>query len=119
MNGATSILEKPTFGACRERLVIVDTGPRGAHTGRGQVGSRITLVAAVVQRDFLVLRRYLFNLVSGLVSLYILFLIVFFGAQRLGGTDVAYGNTLDGIVVGFVVWSFAITAFSELAWGIT
>lgn len=85
----------------------------------GQLGSRITLVAAVVQRDFLVLRRYLFNLVSGLVSLYILFLIVFFGAQRLGGTDVAYGNTLDGIVVGFVVWSFAITAFSELAWGIT
>ncbi len=63
------------------------------------------------------MRRYLFNMLSALISIYILFLLIFFGVRTLGGGAPGFGGTLDAIVVGFLVWTFALFTYSNFAWG--
>jgi len=77
----------------------------------------VVLFKAMLKREFIVMRRYLFNFISGLIGIYILFLLIFFGARALGGGVPGFGATLDAIVVGFLVWTFAIFAYSDLAQG--
>mgnify|MGYP000064844922 CR=1 FL=1 len=80
---------------------------------------RWTVFKAVFVKNLIELRRYLFNLVTGLVTMYILFLLLFFGARAIGGAAVKVGDTLEGLVVGYLVWLFAIIAYQELAWSIS
>ena len=74
----------------------------------------IVLLKAMMKKNYLLLRRYPFNLISGLLSLFIIFLVIFYGAKALVGGNPTFGNTLPGIVVGFLLWSFVIFAFSDL-----
>lgn len=65
-------------------------------------------------KTLLTMRRYLFNTVSMMITLYIVFCIMFFGAQALGGPDM--GDTLEGLIVGYLVWMLALMAYSDLSW---
>lgn len=69
------------------------------------------------------IRRYAFNTVSGLVTLYLIFLALFYGTQAVAGPGGAlggaFGHTLEGLVVGFFVWSVALIGLSELGYSIT
>jgi len=77
----------------------------------------LTLFTTILKQEFIVLRRYLFNTIAALSTIYILFLFIFFGARALGGGAPGFGATLDGIVVGFLVWTLALFAYSEFAQG--
>ncbi len=63
------------------------------------------------------MRRYLFNMLSFLISMYIFFLLIFLGVRALGGGASGFGGTLDAIIVGFLVWTFAISTYSDFAQG--
>jgi len=77
----------------------------------------LILLKAILKQEFIMMKRYLFNTIAGLTTIYILFLLIFLGARALGGGAPGFGATLDGIVVGFLVWTFAIFAYSEFAQG--
>ena len=62
------------------------------------------------------LRRYPFNTVSFMLTMYIGFLILFFGAQSLGGDASWVGEGLEALVVGYLVWMFSLNAYQDLAW---
>jgi len=70
----------------------------------------------ILFRNIIELKRYAFNTASMLVSLYVMFMILFYGAQRLGGAAIAAGDTLEGLLVGYLLWTMAIMAYSELSW---
>jgi len=74
------------------------------------------VLKAMMKRNFLFVWRYPFNLAAGLISLFLIFLVIFYGAQALGGGNPAFGATLSGIVMGFMLWSFVIFAYSDLTW---
>lgn len=74
---------------------------------------KLYLFKAVFKKNLIELRRYLFNTLSGLVTVYIIFLLIFFGAQAFIGGQPRFGNTLSGIVVGFFLWTFALNAYNE------
>jgi ABC-2 type transport system permease protein len=65
------------------------------------------------------MRRYIFNTVSMILTLYLVFVLLFFGARSIGGAAIQAGDTLEGLVVGYMVWLFAIMAYSEMAWNIS
>ncbi len=65
------------------------------------------------------MKRYMFNTVSSLVTMYIVFLLLFFGAKAVGGTAFQAGDSLEGLVVGYIVWVFSIMAYSDLSWSIS
>jgi ABC-2 type transport system permease protein len=57
-------------------------------------------------------------MLSSIITLYLLFLIIFLGYRAVGGQSVNFGNTVDGITVGFMLWTFSIGAYSLLAWNL-
>lgn len=74
---------------------------------------------SVFYKTMIEMRRYLFNTVSGFITLYIVFILLFFGARTIGGAAFQTGDTLEGLVVGYMVWVFALLAYQDLAWNIS
>ncbi len=80
----------------------------------------LTVFRAVLVRQLTLYRRYLFNTLSGLVTMYIVFMLLMTGARAIGGTTFMNGDApLQSLVVGYLVWVFAMVGYQELAWGIT
>ncbi|MBE0430448.1 MAG: ABC transporter permease [Dehalococcoidia bacterium] len=78
----------------------------------------LALFMAQLKIRYIYLKRYYFDTLSMIVTLFLVFLIIFLGASwLLGGTPGEVGDTLEGIVVGFMVWSFALMAYGTLSWG--
>ncbi len=78
----------------------------------------LALFIAQLKIRYIYLKRYYFDTLSMIVTIFLVFLIIFFGATwLLGGTPGDTGDTLEGIVVGFMVWTFALMAYSTLSWG--
>ncbi len=74
---------------------------------------------AIFERFWIELKRYAFNTLSGLVTLYLIFLLIFAGAKYAQGFGInLFGESLEGLVVGFLVWTFALSAYSDLSWSI-
>jgi ABC-2 type transport system permease protein len=74
---------------------------------------------AIFERFWIELKRYAFNTLSGLVTLYLVFLLIFAGAKYARGFGIhLFGESLEGLVVGFLVWTFALAAYSDLSWSI-
>lgn len=65
------------------------------------------------------LRRYAFNTVSAIVTLYIVFVVMFFGAQAVAGPAETFGSTMEALVVGSLVWVFALIGFGNLGQSVT
>ncbi|MFO8033908.1 MAG: ABC transporter permease [Candidatus Bipolaricaulota bacterium] len=73
---------------------------------------------AIVYRHLIELKRYAFNTLSTLATVYLVFLLMFFGARILVGGEAMFGDTLEGLIVGFMVWTLSIVAYSELSWAL-
>jgi len=69
---------------------------------------------SVVKKYFIELKRYFLNTLMSMIGIFIMFLLVFFGLRSFeAGTD-----TLQGSIVGFAMWIFAVMAYSEMSWGL-
>lgn len=78
----------------------------------------LVLFSGLFRRAFIEFRRYTFNTLSGLVTIFFVFLLIFYGAKWVGsGPDL--GNTLSEIVVGFMMWILAIFALDTFAWEVS
>lgn len=73
---------------------------------------------ANLMRELSDLRRYPFNTLSQLITLLLLFAVIFFGTKSLIDGNPAFGETLEGIVVGFLLWSMSVGAYSTTTWQI-
>ncbi len=73
---------------------------------------------AIICRHLIELKRYAFNTLSSLATVYLVFLLMFFGAQILAGGEAMFGDSLEGLIVGFLVWTLSIIAYSELSWSL-
>ncbi|WP_339859808.1 hypothetical protein [Pseudohongiella acticola] len=60
------------------------------------------------------LRRFLFDTLVGLLAVYLLFLVVFLGLRTFLADDMA-ADQLDMVVVGYIMWMFAVLAYSATA----
>ncbi|WP_436927304.1 ABC transporter permease [Halosimplex amylolyticum] len=99
-----------------------ETAPaeRGATDSREReraTGSYGTLLWALAKKRALLLYRYPVNTLSGLAMTFLFFGMIFFGGQALSSR--ALTDSLGGIIVGYFLWSMAMTAFSGLAWSVT
>lgn len=74
---------------------------------------------AAVGKTLVEMKRYLFNTISGLITMYIVFLLLFYGAKAIGGPAFQTGGSLEGMVVGYTVWLLALVAYQDQAWTIS
>lgn len=94
-------------------------GAAGTATGGGTrgTGGYPTLFVAMVRHRVAHLKRYPVNTLSGLVNVMLLFTLVFFGGRAFANR--ALTDSLEGVIVGFFLFSVATTAFASSAWGVT
>lgn len=96
-------------------MATVDDGAV-AETGEEEP-SLLALVKVVVYKHLILLVRYPVNTISRFLTLLIFFLVVFFGGKAVAGA--ALTDSLDGIIVGFFIYTFSVIAYSGLAWNVT
>lgn len=92
-------------------------------TGSQQSAGYPQLVKAVLYREYLLFVRYPANAIGGIVVSLFFFGVLFFGGQMLAGE--AMDDSLEGIIVGYFLWTLSIGAYqstsndigSEVQWG--
>lgn len=80
-------------------------------------GTLITLLWAIIVKKAILLIRYPVNTLSQMVSIYLIFAVIFFGGRAVAGQ--ALTDSLSGIIVGFFLFTMAIVSYSGLSWSIT
>jgi len=76
------------------------------------------LFKAIFIKEWIELKRYPFNTLSAIITVYLVFLVFFLGYKFIGGNQPTFIRTVEGFVVGFFIWTYAIGAYSTLSWGI-
>jgi ABC-2 type transport system permease protein len=99
----------------------IDRGEEGRRdvggAPRGEDPSFLALVRVVFHKQLLLLVRYPVNTGSQFVTFFAFFLAIFFGGQAVAGASLT--DSLDGIIVGFMLWTMSIVAYSGLSWNVT
>jgi ABC-2 type transport system permease protein len=85
----------------------VDTGVRGF----------LRFFAASFRKRVLLMVRYPVNFFSNIANMFILFAAVFVGGRAVA--PAAISNTIEGIIVGYLLWALSMSAFSGLSWNVT
>ena len=76
------------------------------------------LFKTIFIKEWISLKRYPFNTISAIVTVYLVFLLFFLGYKFIGGNQATFTRTTEGFVVGFFIWTYSIAAYSTLSWGI-
>lgn len=75
-----------------------------------------------MEKSVIELIRYKFNTVSDILSLYALFISMFLGIEIFGTSmnvsSLSLGNTLEGFVVGYFIWTIMMMAYSDTSYSI-
>lgn len=71
------------------------------------------LTKAVLYREFLLFVRYPANAVGGVVIALFFFGVLFYGGQLLAGQ--ALDDSLEGIIVGYFLWTLSVGAYSSVS----
>lgn len=69
----------------------------------------------MLKQTIIGLRRYLFETISGTLTLFLFFLALFYGAKAFGAGAPKFGHSLEGLIVGYLVWSLAIFSYFSMA----
>lgn len=77
------------------------------------------LFLAEFWRHLLALRRYPLELLGAVVSLSLIFYLLFLGARFLAGPGAEFGGRLEAVLVGYLLWSFTLLSYSSLSFGLT
>ncbi len=78
----------------------------------------LRLVAIEFKRSLLMLRRYPMEMFGELVVITLIFYGLFLGARYVAGPAAQFGERLDALVVGYVLWTLTIFAIGDLSWGL-
>ncbi|WP_119821947.1 ABC transporter permease [Halalkaliarchaeum desulfuricum] len=71
------------------------------------------LARAVFYREYLIFVRYPANAIGGIVVALFFFGVLFYGGQLLAGQ--ALTDSLEGIIVGYFLWTLSIGAYSSVS----
>jgi len=79
------------------------------------VAKKLLLFKAFLKKEFILFRRYLVNSIGGMLTIYVIFLLLL-GSYRglVGGGD--HGDTVEQLVVGYVLWFFMLSTYQDVAY---
>lgn len=72
----------------------------------------LNLITAESKMMYWSLRRYMFNTVAMVVVMFLIFMGMFWGVKTIGGSGVT-GDSLDSMLVGYILWVSAMLALSN------
>ncbi len=72
----------------------------------------LSLMGAESRMMYWSLKRYMFNTVGMVITLFIIFMGMFWGVKSLGGSSIS-GDSLDSMLVGYILWVSAMLALGN------
>lgn len=81
------------------------------------IGEYLRFFVASLRKTFILLVRYPVNTISQFGTIVIFFLLLFYGGRAVAPATLA--DSLSGLIVGYLLWTLALTAYSGLSWSIT
>lgn len=78
----------------------------------------LDLFVAELQRSWRTHRRYPMELASGLALMVIAFYALFLGARYAAGPTAQFGEALDGLILGYCLWSVVLFTVNGTALGL-
>lgn len=79
----------------------------------------LELFLAEHRRSWLLFRRYTVQSATGMIMTTLLFLALVYGAQFIaGGPSNTFGDRLESIIVGYVLWNMLMFAMGEISAGL-
>ncbi|MGV8145473.1 MAG: hypothetical protein ACLKAK_01065 [Alkaliphilus sp.] len=80
------------------------------------MGRILLLFKAVLIKEVTMFKRYFFNSLGGLITMYMLFMFLFWGYSSFAGGVDNFGVNLEGTVVGYILWFNAIMVYQDMAY---
>lgn len=96
--------------------MATETGTQTASTDDDNP-SLLALLKVVFHKRYVLFVRYPVNTASLFLTLVTFFTLIFFGGRTVAGASLT--DSLDGIIVGFFLFTLSITSYSGLAWNVT
>ena len=84
-----------------------------AETAAARPATYYHLAKAVLYREFLIFVRYPANAVGGIVISLFFFGLLFYGGRMIAGQ--ALTDSIEGIIVGYFLWTLAVGAYSAIS----
>lgn len=78
----------------------------------------IDLLIAELKRTWIQFIRYPAEVIAGLVIITSVFYGLFLSAQYMAGPNFAFGDRLDAVVVGYVLWTLTLYIINDIAIGL-
>jgi ABC-2 type transport system permease protein len=78
----------------------------------------LELFLAELKRGWIQFIRYSFEAIAGVTITTAIFYGLFLSARYIAGPTLQFGNRLDAVVVGYVLWSLALFIMTEIAGGL-
>ncbi len=75
---------------------------------------KLLLLRAFFKMEFITFRRYWMNSLGGMLTLYVIFLVLFGGYQGLRSLGGVEGDPAEVIVVGYVLWFFMLSTYQDV-----
>ncbi len=76
---------------------------------------KLLLLQAFLRKEFIVFRRYWVNSLGSMITLYVIFLLVIGGFQGVRAWAGVGGDTVEGLVVGYVLWLFMLATYQDVS----
>lgn len=75
----------------------------------------LRIFLAELKREWILLRRYAAEAISGVIGLIVVFYGLFLSAKYVAGPTAQLGDRLDAIVIGYVLWSLMLFISGDIA----
>jgi len=76
----------------------------------------LRLLANEFIRTLILLGRYPVQTVMSIFTIALFFYMIFLGASLMAGPGAIFGEQLDGIIIGYLLWSISIFVMSGFSW---
>lgn len=78
----------------------------------------MSLFLAELKRSWIQLTRYASEVIGGIIGTTIIFYGLFLSARYIAGSAFQFGDRLDSIIVGYVLWTLMIFILGDIAGGL-
>jgi ABC-2 type transport system permease protein len=78
----------------------------------------MSLFLAELKRSFLQMIRYSSEVIGGIIGTTIIFYGLFLSTRYIAGPGLQFGNRLDSIIVGYVLWVLMLFIMGDIAGGL-
>lgn len=76
------------------------------------------LFLAELKRSWIQLIRYSSEVIAGIIGTTVIFYGLFLSAQYIAGPQVQFGDRLDSIIIGYVLWALVLFILGDIAGGL-